>query len=416
MSTHLEDIKQHIELLCIERNLEADEVMSAIEIAIAAAYRKEFGEKDSTYIAKFNESNGKYSVFRTWTVVNLLNQTDEEGNAIEELKNPEKEIDIVKARLSNPEISEGDIIKEELVIEDEVNFGRIASQIAKQVLFQTINSTRHTKILQQFKDKIGDIVSVEIDFFRKGGYLVKIGQTVGFLNRENLLPIDKFKPGQVVKALIVDINEDERGNSRVVLSRTNPDFIKAIIAKEVPEVASGIVIINKLVRESGSRSKLLVTALEGESIDPVGTILGRKNVRLINIMREISTSLQEKIDVIELRSDDLEGMIMDALEPAEIDRVELNQEKDHADVYCYPEEASLAVGKRGVNIRLATELLGVELNIVTLEEEDVTEANFENPINDDYDEDEGVLKIDDQTVSFSDENYENTDSLESHPE
>ncbi|NJS41646.1 hypothetical protein HC766_04880 [Candidatus Gracilibacteria bacterium] len=153
--------------------------------------------------------------------------------------------------------------------------------------------------------------------------------------------------------------------------------MKAIIAKEVPEVATGIVQIDKLVREPGSRSKLLVSVKEGENIDPVGTILGRKNVRLINIMREISTSLQEKIDIIEYRKEDLEGMIMDSLEPAEIEKVELNEERDHADVFCYPEEASLAVGKRGVNIRLATDLLNVELNIVTLEEEDVTESNFD---------------------------------------
>ncbi len=393
MSTHLEDIKQHIELLCIERNLEADEVMKAIEIAIAAAYRKEFGERDKAYDAKFNEDTGKYSVYQTWTVVDptkIERDEDYEGEP-GDLKNPEKELSIVEARLSNPEAQEGDVIRKELVIDDEVNFGRIASQVAKQVLFQTINNARHSKILQQFKDKVGDIVTVEIDFFRKGGYLVKIGQTVGFINRDNLLPIDKFKPGQMVRALILDINEDDRGNSRVVLSRTHTDFVKAIIAKEVPEVASGIVFIDKIVREAGSRTKLLVSAKEGENVDPVGTILGRKNVRLINIMREISTSLQEKIDVIEYRDGDLEGMIMDALEPAEIDRVELNEARDHADVFCYPEEASLAVGKRGVNIRLATDLLNVELNIETLEEEDVTEVDLDG----EGDDQEGVMSVDD---------------------
>ncbi|NJK70837.1 MAG: hypothetical protein HC932_01005 [Thermales bacterium] len=279
--THLEDIKQHIELLCIERNLESDEVMKAIEVAIAAAYRKEFGDREKAYEAKFDEETGKYSIFQTWTVVDLAKEVDEEGNPLEELRNPGKEIDIVEARLSNPEIMTGEIIREELVVDDEVNFGRIASQVAKQVLFQTINNARHSKILNQFKDRVGDIVTVEIDFFRKGGYLVKIGQTIGFINRDNLLPIDKFKPGQMVRALIVDINEDERGNSRVVLSRTHIDFVKAIIAKEVPEVATGIVQIDKLVREPGSRSKLLVSVKEGENIDPVGTILGRKMFDLL---------------------------------------------------------------------------------------------------------------------------------------
>lgn len=368
MTTNLTDLKQYIELICIERGLEVDEVLAAIEIAVAAAYRKEYGDKDKAFEAKFNLDTGKYTILQTWTIV----ENPIEGE--EEMFHPGKELTITEARLSNPEAAVGDVIRKEVVIDDEVYFGRIASQVAKQVLFQTINNVRHSKILQQFRDKIGDIVTVEIDCFRKGGYLVKLGQTTGYIGREHLLPVDKFKPGQTVRALIVDITEDERGNSRVVLSRTNNDFVKAIIAKEVPEVGSGIVTIDKIVREPGSRTKLLVTAVDDETIDPVGTILGRKNVRLINIMREITTTLQEKIDIIEKR-DDIEGMIMDSLEPAEIDHVNFDLKTRKADVFCYPEEASLAVGKRGVNIRLASDLLNVELNIVTMDEDDITELN-----------------------------------------
>ena len=376
MALDITDLKQHIELICIERGLDLDEVIKAIEIAIAAAYRKEFGERDHAYEANFDIETGKYNVFRTWTVVDEPVATEENP---EPMIQEGKELLLVTAQLSDPDAEVGTIIKEEVSIENSVEFGRIASQVAKQVLFQTINNVRHTKILAQFKDKVGDTVSVEVDCFRKGGYLVKLGQTTGYINRENLLPVDKFKPGQLIRALIVDITEDERGNSRVVLSRTHNDFIKAIIAKEVPEVASGVVVIEKVVREPGSRTKLLVSA-EDETVEPVGSILGRKNVRLINIMREITTSLQEKIDVIEMR-DDIEGMIMDSLEPAEIDHVKWDEVKRHADVYCYPEEASLAVGKRGVNIRLASDLLDAELNIETLEEDDITETDM--TLNDD---------------------------------
>ncbi len=350
------ELKQQIELLCIERGLEVDEVMKAIETSIAAAFRKEFGDKDKTYEAEFDQETGKYSVFQVQHVV-------------EEIENLGRDVSLVEIRLTNPNAQLGDVIRTQEVIDNEVHFGRIASQVAKQVLFQSINNVRHTKILQQFKDKIGDIVSVEVDCFRKGGYMVKLGQTIGFINKEHILPIDKFKPGQLIKALIVDITEDERGNSRVILSRSDKNFISAVIANEVPEVSSGIVTIEKIVREPGSRSKLLVSASEEEQIDPVGTILGRKNVRLVNIMREISITMQEKIDIIEYRPGDLEGMIVDALEPAEIDRVDLNREEMKADVYCYPEEASLAVGKRGVNIRLASELLEVQLNLKTIEDE-----------------------------------------------
>jgi N utilization substance protein A len=351
-----EKIKQQIEMICIERGLEPDEVMKAIEVAIASAYRKEFGDKDKNYQAKYDLNTGKYSVWEIVTVV--------EGEA----QSPAKEIGILEAKLFNPNAQVGDVIKTELEINHLIDFGRISSQIARQVLYQAINSVRHSKILQKFKDRVGDIVNVEIDFFRKGGYVVKIDQTTGFISKENLLPIDRFKAGQLVKALIVDISEDDKGNTRVLLSRTHPNYVVAIIKNEVPEVANGIVTIDKVVREAGSRTKILVSATEYESIDPVGTILGRKNVRLINIMREISNTMMEKIDVIENIPEDLELMIIDALEPAQIERVDIDLVNKKADVYCYQEEASLAVGKRGVNIRLASELVGLDLNLITIDQ------------------------------------------------
>jgi transcription termination/antitermination protein NusA len=355
MSLNSDDLKQQIELICIERGLEVDEVIKAIEVAIASAYRKELGDKEKAYEAKFNDLSGQYSIYETTTVV-------------EEVLSPGREISVIDAKLSNPGAQLGDVLKKEVVINQEIEFGRIAAQVARQVMFQAINSARHTKVLQQFKDKIGEVVSVEVDFYKKGGYSVKLAQTTGFMSKENLLPIDKFKPGQVVKALILDIAEDIHGNSRIVLSRSHPDFIRAIIANEIPEVAAGIVTIDKIVREPGSRSKILVSASEDENVDPVGTILGRKNVRITNILREITTTLQEKIDVIENRPDELEVMITDALEPAEIERVEIFSDRKAADVYCYADEASLAVGKRGVNIRLAGDLLGLVLSIKVIEE------------------------------------------------
>jgi N utilization substance protein A len=360
MSVNQEELKQLIDMVCIERGLEPTEVMSAIEQSIASAYRKEIGEKEKNYKAEFDYKTGKYNLYEVTTIV-------------EEVENEFKEMNLIDARLYNPNAKIGEIIKKEVSIDNEVAFGRIASQVAKQVLSQSINSIRHTKILQKFKDRVGDVVNVEVDYFKKGGYSVKLGQTTGFLSRENLLPIDRFKSGQIIKALIVDIVEDDRGNSRIVLSRSHVDFVTAIIRNEVPEVEAEAVIIEKIVREPGSRSKILVSANEDDNIDPVGTILGRKNVRIVNIMREISFTMQEKVDIIEYNPDDLELMIMDALEPAEIERVEINEEERTAQVYCYPEEAALAVGRGGVNIKLAGRLLDYELSINSIEEERVGE-------------------------------------------
>ena len=351
MAPNLSELKEMINYVCSEKNLDADEVVKAIERAIASSYRKEFGDKDKSYIATFDTNTGQYTVF-------------EETRIVDEVISPLKEIHISEARLHNPNAEIGEVIETQMVISDDINFGRIASQIGRQVLMQSINSSRHTKIIQEFKNRVGELVTVEVDYPKKGGYLVKLSQTMVFMGKENLCPNDRFKAGQIIKAVILDLKEDDQGNSRIVLSRSAPEFVMAIIKQEIPEVDAGSVVIEKIVREAGSRVKILVSAEEEDNIDPVGTMLGKKNTRIINIMREINPQMQEKIDVIEFMPDDLQLMIMDALEPARIDRVEINELERIADVYCPAEEAFLAVGKKGVNIRLASRLLDYTLNIV----------------------------------------------------
>jgi N utilization substance protein A len=376
MSFDPQELQQQIEMVCIERGLEFDEVIKSIEQSIASAYRKEFGDKEKLYDTKLHLENGTYDVFEVTMVV-------------DEVEFPSKEISLVEARLSKPETQVGDKLVKEIAKNQELKFGRIAAQVARQVNRQTVNSVRHSKVLQQFKERIGDVVNVEIDYWKKGGYVVKLAQTTGFLKKESLLPIDRFKPGQVVKALIVDISEDLNGNSRLVLSRTSTDFILAILRNEVPEVESGVVSIDKIVRTPGVRTKILVSAPDDETIDPVGTILGKKNIRIINVVREISSTMQEKVDVIENNPDDLELMILDALEPAEIEKVEIDLDTKTAKVYCYPEEAALAVGRRGANIRLAGELLDLELQVVTLD--DGGSRNDSDDDADMEDDDNGVI-------------------------
>jgi transcription termination/antitermination protein NusA len=354
MSLDLTQLKEMINYICSEKNLDPDEIIKAIERAIASSYRKEFGDKDKAYTAEFNVTTGQYVVY-------------EETRIVEEVISPAKEISVAEARLYNPYSEVGELIRKEVVSSKDMNFGRIASQIGRQVLMQSINASRHSKIIQEFKGKVGNLVTVEVDYAKKGGYLVKLSQTVVFMGKENLCPTDRFKPGQLIKAVILDIKEDEQGNAKIILSRSAPEFALAIIRQEIPEVEIGSLIIEKLVREAGSRIKILVSANEDEDLDPVGTILGRKNIRITNIMREINSQMQEKIDVIEYIPDDIALMIMDALEPARIDKVEVDEENNIAEIYCQPEEAFLAVGKRGVNIRLASKLLNYTLNIVSSE-------------------------------------------------
>jgi transcription termination/antitermination protein NusA len=362
MSVDISQLKEEINYICNEKGLDPDEVIKAIEKAIASAYRKEFGNPLKTYSCNFNVNTGKYSVYEEVKIIDPDAFTEEQTVA-----SPDKEITISQARLYNPKAQVGDVIKTEVKVTDEVDFGRIASQIGRQVLMQSINASKHTRLLKEYKNKVGQLVNIEIDYPKKNGYIVKLGQTTTFLGHEALAANDRFRPGQMVKAVILSIREDEQGNTKIALSRSAEEFVLAILNQEIPEIESGHVIIKKIVREAGTRTKILVYS-EDETIDPVGTILGRKNTRIINILREISNTMQEKIDVIEYMADDLQLMIMDALEPAQIDKVEINKAEGSAEVYCLLEEAYLAIGKRGANIRLASRLLDLELNIITTDE------------------------------------------------
>jgi transcription termination/antitermination protein NusA len=377
MSVDISQLKEEINFICNEKGLDPDEVIRAIEKGIASAYRKEFGNPLKTYSCSFNVNTGKYSVFEEVKIVEIA---DEEMGF-----SSDKEILLSEARLYNPKAQVGEVIKTEVKVSDEVDFGRIASQIGRQVLMQSINASKHTRLLKEYKNRVGELVSIEIDYPKKNGYIVKLGQTTTFLGQEGLAMNDRFRPGQMVKAVILSIREDEQGNTKINISRSAEEFILAILKQEIPEIESGHVIIKKIVREAGTRTKILVYS-EDETIDPVGTILGRKNTRIINILREISNTMQEKIDVIEYMADDVQLMIMDALEPAQIDKVVINNEEGSADVYLLQEEAYLAVGKRGANIRLASRLLDLNINIITTDENgNIVEREVKNRFDSDLD-------------------------------
>jgi transcription termination/antitermination protein NusA len=369
------ELQEQIKAYCSEKGFSYEEVMAAISDGVAAAYRKEYGEKEKAYQAEFDADTGHYKVYEITKIV-------------EEVLNPEREMSLTDAMLEDTTLKVGDVIKKDLGIEKEIGFGRIASQVAKQVLIYTLNNYKHSKIISKYKDFIGQVITVEVDAFKKGGYIVKLGGTndftTGYMSREDILPIDKFKPGQMIKALVQDITEEENKSTRIKLTRSAPEFVTAIISREVPEVESGLVKIEKIVREAGNRTKLLVSVNEdeyNEDIDPVGTILGRKNVRLLNIMREISPSIQEKVDVIKWEPENLEQMIADALEPAEIENISFffnDMGSKVAKVDCLKTEAPMAVGRRGANVRLASALLGIEIAINTIDDDTNTHSDVTN--------------------------------------
>jgi transcription termination/antitermination protein NusA len=366
--TQNSELKQAIELLCAERGVTMEDVVAAIENGVAKAYRKDFGENHKNYEAEYDLNTNTYKIFE---IIEVTIDLDEEGN----VKNPGKEISLMAARLSDPKAYDGQIIK--TLVDDEdllMSFGRVASGIAKQSFEQYIRSIRHAKALKEFKEKIGELINVEIDYFKKNGYYVKIGSTTSFLGMESLMPNDKFRPGQFIKVCVEDIVEDPKLGSKIILKRNSPTFVEALLKQEIPEVANGTIEILKVVRDAGLRTKVLVQKEDPEAaIDPVGTILGRKEVRILNVMRELNINLTERIDIIEF-SDEQDDMIKDALEPArltKIERVEESYTIEEGDqlkrivvhCYCEKQDAALAVGRRGVNVRLASELLDINIKI-----------------------------------------------------
>jgi transcription termination/antitermination protein NusA len=357
MTPNISDIKSQIEQICVEKGLSYDEVISAIEKSIASAYRKELGDKDKSYTCEFDLNEGSYKIFENVTIV-------------DEIAFPMREKTLAEARLFDPQAQTGDVITTQVQVADKIAFGRIASQVARQVMVQSVNLARNSKILKDYRDKVGQLVNIEIDYMKKAGFMVKMGQVTIFMNQDQFLPGEKLRPGQIIKAVIQDIREDEQGNTKITLSRTHTDFILAILRQEIPEYEAGMVVIKNIAREAGARTKILVdVADEDSNIDPVGTFLGKRNMRIISIMREISPSMQEKIDIIEYDPENIPLMIMDALEPAEIQTVEIvDSEKRLANVYCSKTSAQLAVGKRGVNIRLASKLTDYTIQVIADEE------------------------------------------------
>jgi transcription termination/antitermination protein NusA len=349
------ELKQAVELLCAERGITPDDVTAAIESGIAKAYRKDLGDNEKAYEAEYDLTTNRYKIFE---VITVTDEVDEEGNVY----NPGKELTLMAARLSDPNAFIGQTYKTLVDDEDKLlEFGRVASGIAKQSFEQYIRSIRHAKVLKEYKDKVGELITVEIDYFKKNGYYVKLGATTAFLGQDSLMPNDKFKPGEFIKVHVDSITEDPKLGSKIVLKRNSAGFVVALINIEIPEVSNGQIEIVKAVREAGLRTKILVQKEDFDStLDPVGTILGRKEMRILNIMRELNVNLQERIDIIEV-NENQDEMIKDALEPARITRIERTDEAIIC--HCEKQDAALAVGKRGVNVRLASQLLEVELKI-----------------------------------------------------
>jgi N utilization substance protein A len=331
-----------IDQISRERGISREILLEALRSALLSAARKRFGGRTNIDL-RIDPKTCNISVFEMKKIVSKVLDKNEE-------------ISIEDARKISPDIAEGDVVNVPLDLHD---FSRIAAQTAKQIIFQRVREAERDVIYNEFKDKVGQVVSGVVMRKEKGVYFLNLGRTEAILPVKETLPNEHLKRGDTVRAFIEDVKLTTKGPA-IVLSRNSPQFVAALFRMEVPEINEGLVVIKDIVREPGERTKLTVYS-KNTVIDPVGACVGMKGTRVQSIVRELRG---ERIDIIPW-TDDPRMLIARALSPATVDRIGINEEDKTAMVVVNDQQLSLAIGKRGQNVRLAMKLTGWDIDILS---------------------------------------------------
>lgn len=335
-----------VKTIAEEKNLPEDTVMSVIEQAIAAAWRRDNGERDQEVRAELNINDGTAKVFVMHTVV-------------EEVEQPASQITLEDAQKIKADAKLDDVLEDEHEV---TTFGRVAAQTAKQVILQRLREAEREVVLSEYEDKIGTVVNGIVQRVEPRVIRVDLGKATGIIPQSEQIMGEFYSVGSRIKVFIKEIDRDNRG-PQLILSRGNEQFIDYLFKQEVPEIESGAVEIKNIAREAGRRTKIAV-ASNVPGVDPVGTFVGGHGTRVQAVMNEVGA--QEKIDIVPY-DENLEQYIKNALSPAEVVRVEINEEEKRANIYVTEDQQSIAIGRAGQNVRLASRLTGVELDIVQAE-------------------------------------------------
>lgn len=368
-----------------ERGIPREKVLEAIELALATAYKKEYGKRGHIIRAAFNADTGNVDFFQVKIVVDpsAVVETKEEKDAHDEAHEGEEGSEVV---VFNDEhhilIDDAKKIKAGAEPEDEItfplevkqDFGRIAAQTAKQVVMQKIREAEKVSVLGEFSQREGDIVTGTVQRIERGNIFVDLGRATGLLLRDEQIPGERFRQGERVRALLLHVDESPRGVF-LKLTRSHPQFLQKLFENEAPELTSGAVSVKAIAREAGSRTKIAVYA-EDQSIDPVGALVGQRGVRVSTVMSELGG---EKIDIIEW-SEKEEEFIEDAMSPAQVLEVQTNEEDHLAVVEVAADQQSLAIGKGGQNVRLAAKLTGWRIDVQSTEGEAIAEADADGEV------------------------------------
>lgn len=373
-----------------EKGLSKERVLEVVEAALAAAYKKDYGKKGQVIKAKFDDVMKVASYFLVKEVVDettrefvVAEETEEEAAVPERHEheevvdedrlprfNSERDLTLEEARLIKSDAQVGDTL--ELPLEAHEEFGRVAAQTAKQVVIQRIREAERETMFEEYKEKEGQIINGIVQRVEGRNVFVDLGKSVGVLFPSEQVEGERYRVGQHLKVYLVRVEEDTRGPG-LLLSRTHPEMVRHLFSLEVPEIFTGTVEIKAIAREAGSRTKIAVTTSE-EGVDPIGSCVGQKGTRVQAVIDELGG---EKIDIIEWNNDTRQ-FITAAMSPAKVVSVELFEDENRALVKVPQDQLSLAIGKRGQNVRLAAKLSGWRIDVVGNDEPAVAEEESAN--------------------------------------
>ena len=339
-----EQLEQALEQIEEEKGISRTEIISMIEASLAAAFRKDYGQKDQNIVVEFDPENLSTKVFDEKTVMEIV-------------EDPQKEIDVEAAQELKKHAKIGDVVKADITPKTGTNYGRIAAQTAKQVIIQKLREAERNMQFSDFKAKERTLQNGIVQRIESDTVLIDLGKGTGVLFPSEQIRGERYTIGQRIKVLILHVEPSAKG-PKITLSRSHPDVVRKLFELEVPEIYNGSVEIKAVAREAGSRSKIAVSSNQ-DGVDPIGSCVGQRGTRVQTVMAELSG---EKIDIIEWSEDSVK-FIANALSPAKILNVQLDEENKEAKVGVMEDQLSLAIGKAGQNVRLAARLTGWKIDI-----------------------------------------------------
>ncbi|MCP4922533.1 MAG: transcription termination/antitermination protein NusA [bacterium] len=350
------ELLQTIDTVAKERSIAKHEVFTALEQAIQKAARGRYGQEYDIR-ATLDPITGEFSLRRCQEIV----------ESVEELEDGATQIILEEAKSLRPDAEVGEFIEEPL---PPVDFRRVAAQTARQVIFQGVREAERGHQYEEFKDRVGEIISGIVKRVEFGNVIVDLGRAEGLLHRNEIIPREAFRPGDRVRTYIMDVRLEPRG-SQIFLSRSHPQFLAELFKQEVPEIYDGLITIKSVARDPGSRAKMAVYAAD-PAMDPVGACVGMRGSRVQAVVNEL---YGEKVDIIPW-SEGIPTFIVNALIPAEVSKVVLDEENARVEVVVAEDQLSLAIGRRGQNVRLASKLTELDIDIIS-EAEEVNRRNQE---------------------------------------